>query len=405
MRSVSSLFSIHTRALWCGCSLALAACAKDASLSIGSKAVQPKTVEVTRGPMQRTLLLYGRLEALTSEELLAPRTEMWTVNIRHLIEDGSKVNAGDVVVEFDNSAFVRRLSENTLSLEAAEAELIRQQAVIDTSLAEKDIAATRAEIGLRKAELEAAVPEDAFPRRIYQEKQLALERAQASSVKAREDRASAVRAGALDLKVRQIAIEKSQKDLEETQRGLLAMTLRAPRAGLVLISDHPRERRNYQAGDTAHPGSTIASIPDLSGYRFVAQMSDVDDGQVQVGMRAQCFVDAYPDTALDGRVVAVSPVARRPSRDSSRSYFMVTVALPLSTPQLRPGMSARAEVLTRETASALRLPRVALSGKTGDFWVKDLAGTVHKIGIDFCSADACSITGPLALGTRLREAP
>ncbi len=405
MQSLRSLFSILNHASWCGFSLALAACSKDASLSIGSKTVRPRTVELTRGPLQRSLLLYGRLEALTSEELVAPKTEMWTVNIRRLAEDGSKVSAGDVVVEFDNSAFVRRLSDNTLALEAAQEELIRQQAAIDTSLAEKDIAVTRAEIGLQKAELDAQVPADAFPLRVYQEKQLALERAQASSVKAREDQSSAVRAAALDLKVRQIAIEKSQKDLEETQRGLVAMTLRAPRAGLVLISEHPREHRNYQAGDTAFPGSTVASIPDLSGYRFVAQMSDVDDGQLQVGMRAQCFVDAYPDTAFEGRVVALSPVARRPSRDSSRSYFTVTVALPLSTPQLRPGMSARAEVLTREAASALRLPRVALAGKTGDFWVKDGAGAVHKIGIDFCSADACSITGPLALGTHLMEAP
>ncbi|MDX2056130.1 MAG: efflux RND transporter periplasmic adaptor subunit [Polyangiaceae bacterium] len=383
----------------------LAACEQQATVRPKSTGKAHVRLQVTRGPLRSSLLLYGRLEAVRAERLVAPKTEMWSVNIRRLVEDGSTVKKGDVVVEFDNSAFVNRLSENRLALQAAEAELERQLAANDATLADRDIAVARAEIGLKKAELEAAVPQDAYPLRVYQEKQLARERALSELAKAQEAQQSAQRAAALDLKVRQIAIEKAKKQLEETQRGLEALTLRAPQDGLVIVADNRRERRTFQAGDTLWPGATVATLPDLSAYQFVAQLSDVDDGQIQTGAETLCFIDAYPDEPLKGKVLSISPVAQRPSRDSNRRFFVVTVELPSATKHpLRPGMSVRAEVLRRHENSALLVPRAALSGSVGKFSVKEASGPVHPVRVDFCSPELCAVAGAVAVGTELLEA-
>ena len=73
-----------------------------------ARGASPLVVE--RGPLAPRLLLTGELEAVESDELLAPQTDNWAISIRWMAEDGALVKAGDRVVELDNTAILEEIS-------------------------------------------------------------------------------------------------------------------------------------------------------------------------------------------------------------------------------------------------------------------------------------------------------
>ena len=80
--------------------------------------------------------------------------------------------------------------------------------------------------------------------------------------------------------------------------------------------------------------------------KVVAQLSDVDDGRIAVGMRVRCTLDTYPDRVFEGEVVSISPIAKEENNRSLRRFFQVEVLLVESAPErMRPGMSVKVEVL------------------------------------------------------------
>lgn len=365
-----------------------------------------------RGTLRQRLLLSGELEAERGEPLSVPRTNQFQLQVRWLAEDGTAVKAGDRVVEFDNSQFASDLEEKRLSASDAGSELQRTAAESKTGSADKQFAVEKARSEAEKARIAAAVPKDLLALREYQDRQLALKRAETELAKAQEDLDAATRGGDRDVGVKKIALEKSQREIHSAEGAIDALTLRAPRAGMVLIGDHPWEGRKMRVGDTVWAGMTVASLPDLSAMSVQASLSDVDDGRIQPGMEVLCTLDAYPDQVFKGRVADISPVARESRRSPLLRYFPVHIRLDRSDPRrMRPGMSVRVEVLGAELKDVLLVPRSALdfagsagiSGPAGGSPRALLAsGGAAPVKLGACAALECVVESGLAEGTRLR---
>lgn len=362
-----------------------------------------------RGTLRQRMLLSGELEAEKGEPLSVPRTNQFQLQIRWLAEDGTAVKAGDRVVEFDNSQFASDLEEKRLSASDAGSELQRTSAESRTGAADKQFAVEKARSEEEKAKIVAAVPQDLLALREYQDRQLALRRAETELAKAREDLDAATGGGARDVGVKKIALEKSQREIHTAEEAIDALTLRAPRAGMVLVGDHPWEGRKMRVGDTVWVGMTVASLPDLSAMSVQASLSDVDDGRIQPGMEALCTLDAYPGQVFKGRVAEISPVARESRRSPLLRYFPVHIKLDRSDPgRMRPGMSVRVEVLGAELKNVLLVPRAALDfagspGKPGSARALLASGGAVPVKLGECTALECVVESGLVEGTRLRS--
>ena len=70
--------------------------------------------------LEDRLVLTGELEAISSENLVVPRTPSWLLSVRWLAEDGATVKKGDRVVEFDSSSFTSTLEDKRLAVVRAE---------------------------------------------------------------------------------------------------------------------------------------------------------------------------------------------------------------------------------------------------------------------------------------------
>src|SRR5205814_684868 len=240
------------------------------------------------------MILSGEVEAVSSENLVVPRTPSWLISVRWLASDGSVVKKGDRVVEFDSSSFTSTLEDKRGAIVRAEGELGSQVASNRATLADKEMEVERKRAEVNKARVEAGVPPDLYPRRLYQEKQLALLTQKDALAKAEEDLRAQRRSARLDETIKQVAAQRARRDLGDVERLLEDLTLRAPRDGLVQIAINRRENRKYLVGDQAFPGWAVATMPDLASLQVRARLGDVDDGAVREGMRAECFLDAYP---------------------------------------------------------------------------------------------------------------
>lgn len=361
---------------------------------------------VHRGPFRQRLILSGELAADRGEILVVPRTSSFQVQIRWIAEDGVLVKAGDPVIAFDNSSFSSDLEEKRLSAAQAGSDLQTAQAELKTTLAERRFEVTKARSELEKAKIAAEVPKELLPLREYQERQLALKRAETGLAKAEEALATQEKVSAADVQVEKISLEKSQRNIRNAEEAIDALTLKAPRDGMVLVGEHPFEGRKFQVGDSVWTGMPVASLPELSSMVVEASLSDVDDGRIAAGAEVLCTLDAYPATTYRGRVVAISPVARESQRSPLLRYFPVRIALAAAdTRRMRPGMSVRVEVLGPEARDALLVPRAALDfgDRHGDPPRALLAaGGSSAVTLGPCSASDCVVRSGLAEGTRLR---
>jgi HlyD family secretion protein len=368
----------------------LVACLRPEAPDPRDEALPASAPRVTHGELTQSLLLTGELDTAAAENLVVPRVPQWNIALRWLATDGTLVKAGDAVAELDNSNFASDLADKKLATARAASDLAHQVAQDTITTADKTFTLDSAKGALEKARLSAAVDKDALPLRDYQERQVELERSRVAFERAQDELAAHQKSAALEAKIRGIALEKSQREIDAAEQAIRELVLRAPSDGLVVVSSHPWFGRKVEGGDNVWVGLSLVRLPDLSTLHVNARLSDVDDGRVTVGMGAVCYLDAYPELEFPGTISEVSPVAREPSRDSWRRSFEVTVALDrIDLERMRPGMSVRVEVTSQRAQASLLAPRTSFDRNAVPARLQLEQGSV-EVDLLACSLQSCA---------------
>jgi len=385
--------------------LLLAACR--AKTSAAPTAATGAPLVVVRGTLDDRMILTGEVEALSSENFAAPPTPNWLVPVRWLADDGALVKKGDRVVEFDSSSFTTNIEDKRAAIVRTAAELASQVAKDRATIADKEMEVDRKRTELTKAQIQAGVDPELYPKRVFQELQLTALKAKDELTKAEAELEAQRRAARLEQTIKEVAHTRAERDLAEVDHMLEALTLRAPRDGLVQIAINRRENRKFLVGDNTPPGLSVATMPDLGALQVRARLSDVDDAAVREGMRADCVLDSYPDKLWKGVVHQVSPVARADGKDAVRRFFDVVITFDggNGTDLMRPGMSMRVEVLRRHAEDALLVPRAAVASWPGKVRVLLASGRDENVELEWCNEMACVARGGLLEGTVLSAAP
>lgn len=359
-------------------------------------------LRVRRGAFTNEIVLSGEVEAARGDFLSVPPLPSWQTAIKWLAEDGVAVRADDVVVELDNTALTSDLESKRQTETQALQELQQKDAEWVADLEQKQLDADKKKSSLDKAKIEAALPEDLQAKKKYEEAQSTLRHTTVEYEKAFDLQKSAKTGIDAERRNLVLRIDKARREIAIAEEAIAALVLRAPRAGIVVIRDHPWEGRKLQQGDPVWVGFPIAMLPDATSLRVKAGLADVDDGKIAVGMPATITLDGYPSVPFRGHVAAISAVAQESRRQSLRRQFDVIVELDRLDPErMRPGLSARIVVRRASQAQALLAPRAAIdfSGK----WprVRLASGGTKDVKLGACNAQDCVVTSGLEDGERL----
>ena len=341
---------------------AAAAFRRDSSSALLPTAVVAKTTFVD------FLQLRGDIRPVRSVVLTAPSTGS-DLQIVELAANGSKVAGGEAVVTFDPTVQQRTLETKRSELKQAESEIERTEAeqrrrvaAARTELDEARKALARARLELQGNELRARIEAENFV--------IAVDNAEATVRELEQKIEGEQIAAQADVAIARQKRDKALFDVQDTERILASLQVRAPIAGSISLLPNfraggpGRAAPEFRRGDRAWFGAQIAELPDLTSMQMTAHVDEADRGRVQAGSPVRVRVDAVPDRELTGTLNDISVVAKPdfttwpPVRN-----FDVVVKISDSDPRLRSGMSASARVELDRLTGVLVVPTAAVFQK------------------------------------------
>jgi HlyD family secretion protein len=345
-----------------------------------SKVSGVPVAEVTAGEFLDTVRLRADVKPVKSVGINAPSTSMaMDLRIVRLARNGSTVKQGDLVLQFDTTQMMRTIEEKRSELKRAEAEIERTRAQLRIVQEQNVTEQTRARYNVQRAKLDTGAAE-LLSRVEAQEKELALDDAQEKLREADQKVTSGRTSAAADLQSIQQKRDKALAEVQEAERNLASMAIKAPVTGIITLGQNWRASSNFgnspdfREGDRVWPGAQIAELPDMATAYLSARVDEAERGRLQVGQAVSARVDAVPDKDITGTVSDISTLA---SPDFS-SYppvrsFLVDVKLAQIDPRLRPGMSATVRIVVDRLPKATLVPAAAVftrAGRTVVFVVK-----------------------------------
>ncbi|MBS4016473.1 MAG: efflux RND transporter periplasmic adaptor subunit [Candidatus Latescibacteria bacterium] len=155
----------------------------------------------------------------------------------------------------------------------------------------------------------------------------------------------------------QAAYRTARARLEQAQDSYHKTMIHAPISGTV-TQLNIEQGEAVMIGTMNNPGTVLMVIADLSKMIGIIDLDETEVPLVKTSARAIVRMDAFPDTTFSGLVSRVGYMPKQSvlAGVSQATDFEVEIKLDKTTPDLRPGMSINAEIITSEKDSILLIP-------------------------------------------------
>jgi len=355
---------------------------------------------------------------------LSPKTSGRLAQLR--VEQGDRVEQGQIIARMDDADIQAQLTQTRANLAQAQAQLAQAragsrpeeigQAKARLAQAEAQLSQARAgsrveEIAQAKAQVDAAAARVNLTasrvqrnRNLYQQgaisqdkldEVLADDRSARAALQEAQRRLAQLQNGSRSEEIaqRQAAVSEARQALQQLQNGsrpeeiaqaeaavdaavgqlqavqvqLRDTMIRAPFSGVITqkyATEGAFVTPTTSASNTA--SATSSSIVAIArGLEVLAQVPEVDIGQIKQRQQVEIIADAYPDQVFKGHVRLISPEA---VVEQNVTSFQVRVAIDTGKNELRSGMNVDVTFLGEALQDALVVPTVAIvteKGKTG----------------------------------------
>jgi len=164
-------------------------------------------------------------------------------------------------------------------------------------------------------------------------------------------------------------LQKERREKIRTQ--LAACTIRATTPGMAIYSTsmsfEARERDPIEIGDIVHKGQKIITIPNSSEVAAIVRVHESWIEKVVPGLPVRITADPFPDSVFTGSIEAVSPLPDAQSRwmNTGLKVYTTYVSIDGRDHVLRPGMSAKIEIMIDELTDVLCVPLQAVATRNG----------------------------------------
>ncbi|HEX3131298.1 MAG TPA: efflux RND transporter periplasmic adaptor subunit [Thermoanaerobaculia bacterium] len=248
----------------------------------------------------------ARRQATVSSKVTGKVTEIH-------VEEGMKVQAGQVLARLDDSTARRQLS-------LAEAQ---------TSSARHALQET--EVRLKEARLNQKRMRDLLKEGVTTQSQLDAADAETDSFAAR-------------LEVLRQDIEVAQRQAELYRQSLDDLVIRAPFTGVAISKDaQPGEMISPVSAGGGFTRTGICTLVDMASLEIEVDVNEAYINRVRNGQRAVAVLDAYPDWQIPAKVITTIPAA-----DRQKATVKVRLAFDQLDPRILPDMGVKVSFLSDE---------------------------------------------------------
>ncbi len=264
------------------------------------------------------------------------------------VNEGDRVKQGQFLLQIDPRSLRTRVDSGTASFQTAQMLLDQMRQAIET-----------ARVQVQQARQTLTRQQDLWSKQLTTRE--ALEKA-TNDVTAAE---SALQEREHAAEAQASRIEQERAGLENARYDLSKVRIESPIEGIVT-------RRNIQEGETAvvgtmnNAGTVLLTLADMSVIQAEVEVDETNIPTVQFGQKATITIDALPDRSFAGHVTEIgnSPIqaATGAGNTTQATNFKVVVVLDEEVPDVRPGFTATADIVTatRKQVVAVPIPAVAV---------------------------------------------
>jgi HlyD family secretion protein len=164
-----------------------------------------------------------------------------------------------------------------------------------------------------------------------------------------------------DLSAQSNTLILSEKKLARDLRNLTNTTILAPQDGLVVyaISEgHFSSESLIEGGATVRNRQELIKLPDLSRMKVVVKVHESHINMIRPGLPAYVVLDSAADQRFAAVVEKVAPLPNTQDRwaNPNLKVYNTDVYLIDSIPNVKPGVSAKAEIIITNIANTLSVP-------------------------------------------------
>jgi HlyD family secretion protein len=298
-----------------------------------------------------------------------------------VVVEGQQVKRGQLLAKLEAVQPEAEVAAQRASVSSSEAESSASEAALRA--ADENIRTLQASVDRAKAELERSRINFSRTDKLFKEKLIAQseydsrrieQEASEAAVREAEARLTQARAQrnqlAASLSAAQKRITLAQANLRRAQDVLKRTQAVSPIDGMV--TNLPvRVGETVVPGIQNSPASLIMTIADMSLITAEVKVDETDIVNVKLDQQADITIDAIPNRTFKGKVIEIGNTAilRSTGLAASQSAissqeakdFKVVVALTDPPPEIRPGLSCTAKIVTATRQKAVSIPIQALT--------------------------------------------
>jgi len=339
-----------------------------------------RTASVEKRDFVRTIRIHGSVAAVESFAAVAPRLsggqrggpgsggqisagaiQMFIgggggqMTITKMVPGGTRVKAGDVLVEFDPQDQERAATDQENSFKDLEEQIKKLKADQEANKAADDTQMEQARNAVSSAKLEMRKNE-VISRIDAEKNQQNLEEAEARLKQLQQTYDLKRQAAVAALRIQEIQRDRSQKALDHARENAQKMAIRSEMDGLVVLNTRWRQdgqMAEVQEGDQINAGFPILRVVNPERMEVRARVNQADIAYLKEGQPVKVRLDAYPDLVFSGTVDRFSAIATTSGLSSKVRYFAAVFTVQGSDPKLLPDLSAAVDVELERNPNAL----------------------------------------------------
>lgn len=173
-----------------------------------------------------------------------------------------------------------------------------------------------------------------------------------------------------DVATQKSTLDLSKKKLERDIKQLAATKIYAPQDGLVVYANSGSRWSSeslIEEGAMVRYRQELIKLPDISEMKLLVRIHESHINQIQCGQPAYVVLDAMPDRRFMGMVNRVAPLPDSQSRHGNPNLkvYPTEILIQDQLPNVKPGVSARAEVVITNLQNVLKVPIQAVTTRKG----------------------------------------
>ncbi len=164
----------------------------------------------------------------------------------------------------------------------------------------------------------------------------------------------------------------AREQLQELYEQQSNCVIRALKPGLVVYGGASDDRHwgneePIREGATVRERQSIITIPDMSKMAVRVKIHESHIKKIAKGLKARIQVDAFPDEKLMGEVIKVAVLPDSGNRwlNPDMKVYITSVSVEGFFSWLKPGMSAKVEIIVKELPNAVYVPIQAVVPQKG----------------------------------------